>query len=345
MLSSTRTATVLPAFLTACAAIALGYLIADTVNLWLSNRIEPVRNQSNIAITADTRADNSNLQLGPLIADAHLFGEYKAPEVSAPKPEPKPEVTRDSRLNIRLTGILDSSNDQNSIAILAESSNPEMFYIVGDEIKPGVKLVEVNLDHIIIDNGGTREKVSLPKDELPQGGSQFLADGSASPSVTPVANNRVAGFTQPNSSRPVASVASAPVTSAPSNNISRPPVQRVDVNSISDSDLVASLPSTAGALRDFMVKNPRALLRSIQVAPYRVDGRTAGFQIRGGAASSVLAQYGLAINDVLTRVNGIELTSQRRALNAMRQVVSAQRVNLTVLRGGSEIPLTIDLTN
>lgn len=62
--------------------------------------------------------------------------------------------------------------------------------------------------------------------------------------------------------------------------------------------------------------NLHALLQEARVVPAFVGGRTVGFKLFGIRAGSDFARAGLQNGDVINRINGIELTSPSRALEA-----------------------------
>jgi hypothetical protein len=39
----------------------------------------------------------------------------------------------------------------------------------GDDIEPGARLVEVNADHVVLDRGGRRETLALPRQDVQAG--------------------------------------------------------------------------------------------------------------------------------------------------------------------------------
>lgn len=62
--------------------------------------------------------------------------------------------------------------------------------------------------------------------------------------------------------------------------------------------------------------NLHELLQEARIVPAFVNGRTAGFKLFGIRPGSDFARAGLQNGDVINRINGIELTSPSRALEA-----------------------------
>ena len=95
------------------------------------------------------------------IAGWHLFGE-----VAAEGPAPAPVVQApETRLNLKLAGILHSDTREQARAIIGQSGAPEQVYGVGDSIATGVELAAIERDRVILSRGGRLESLSLPADD------------------------------------------------------------------------------------------------------------------------------------------------------------------------------------
>lgn len=123
--------------------------------------------------------------------------------------------------------------------------------------------------------------------------------------------------------------ASAANSNAPANANSGEPVE---------------LPSTPGALRDTLAKNPSLLGRVVSAEPYQENGKLLGYRIVPKQNPEILEAQGIVAGDIITRVNNIELNSQKQGIRALRNAVKAQNLDVTVLRGGVEIPISISLS-
>jgi len=103
------------------------------------------------------------------------------------------------------------------------------------------------------------------------------------------------------------------------------------------------LPSTPGALRDVLAKNPAVLGQVVAAEPYQENGKLRGFRITPKQNPEILEAQGIIAGDVITRVNNIELNSQKQGIRALRNAVKAQNLDVTILRDGIEIPISISL--
>lgn len=66
--------------------------------------------------------------------------------------------------NFQLTGVVVASNPAESVAILTMDGKPPKSVRTNEEIKPGVKVKEVQRGYVLLSEGGTIKRVELPKD-------------------------------------------------------------------------------------------------------------------------------------------------------------------------------------
>lgn len=83
-----------------------------------------------------------------------------------------------------------------------------------------------------------------------------------------------------------------------------------------------------------LIEGPQTLMRSARIFPEVVQGRTVGVRVGGIAPDSVLTALGLQNGDVLQRVNGFDVTSPDRCLEAYATVRQQDRLVLQLQRGG-----------
>jgi len=104
-------------------------------------------------LSARTRAVDT-----AMIANAHLFGT--APVVAASQ---DPRNAQQTTLPLVLTGIISADDPQNGLAILGQTAQSAKVFAVGDNVPGGAKLHLVYSDYVLIDRGGTLEKLLLPR--------------------------------------------------------------------------------------------------------------------------------------------------------------------------------------
>ena len=73
----------------------------------------------------------------------------------------KPVKVRNTRLNIRLVGVLSSTKEQTARVIIEKPSRQQAFYKKGDTIMPNVVLKAIYTDYIVIRNHNADEVLRL----------------------------------------------------------------------------------------------------------------------------------------------------------------------------------------
>jgi len=103
------------------------------------------------------------------------------------------------------------------------------------------------------------------------------------------------------------------------------------------------LPESPKEIRDTLARNPAMLNKIVSAVPYRENGRILGYRLTPKQSGALLETYGVFAGDVVTRVNGIALANQKNGIRALRKLVKASSVDLTILRDGVELPINIPL--
>lgn len=88
------------------------------------------------------------------ISQWHLFGELQK---TVPKPAAQVKDAPDTRLNLKLSGVLSSSNPVLARAIIGDNSGVEKAYAVGDELPGNAVLREIHADRVILETRGRLE--------------------------------------------------------------------------------------------------------------------------------------------------------------------------------------------
>ena len=110
-----------------------------------------------------------------------------------------------------------------------------------------------------------------------------------------------------------------------------------------NTDGAIELPESPREIRDTLARNPAMLNRLVSAVPYRENGRILGYRLTPKQSSTLLEANGILPGDVVTRVNGIALANQKNGIRALRKLVKATSVDLTILRDGVELPVSIPL--
>lgn len=125
---------------TLAAIAALGVAGAHWTWAWFAPRPEPT-----------TQAP---MTVARLDAAYRLFGDTRANRSSA-----APAASA----SFKLLGLVAASGDEPGYAVLRLDGQRAIAVRQGGEIEAGARLVEVNADHVVLDRGGMRETLALPR--------------------------------------------------------------------------------------------------------------------------------------------------------------------------------------
>lgn len=109
-----------------------------------------------IAPLGDWQARTANV-MSPA-ARAALFSSFDGFDRAAAGGEASAAVTS---LDLTLYGLRMNEASGGGSAIIAGSDGVQRSYAVGEEVSPGVKLVQVLFDHVVLERGGLRESLFL----------------------------------------------------------------------------------------------------------------------------------------------------------------------------------------
>ncbi|NOX92838.1 MAG: type II secretion system protein GspC [Gammaproteobacteria bacterium] len=106
----------------------------------------------------------------------HLFGEIRK---VATTPVLQTTEAPDTRLNLKLSGVLASSDSVAARAIIADGKGAEEAYAVDQKLPGNAVLREIYTDRVILEYRGRLETLRLPKDEVVGGASRTAARKTA----------------------------------------------------------------------------------------------------------------------------------------------------------------------
>ena len=261
-----------------------------------------------VAPKAAAQVTSSNINLASL-QELELFGSLSAAPLPAATPEPAAddEVLDVTKLNLKLQGVIASSDSNQGGAIIEEGSE-QAFYSVGDELNKnrGVKLVKVLNQRVIINNKGKRESLWLYSEE------DFKK--------TAQRNARPVGLNRKTNSRSFRGTQ----RSVDDEDENVPPENLIRAKARPDQ-----LPKSVGDVVRFSV--------------HREGGKMVGYRIRPGKDRELFEQLGLQTNDIVISVNGIDVDDPKKIRSVYKEVKSAPEALLTVLRDGQTFSINISL--
>lgn len=142
--------------------VALGYSLAQlTWMLWPGGK----------AFAPPMRAAQAVQRPGPQahtglreVIGLHLFGE-----AGADKPAAAPVVAPETRLSLKLKGLVATDEQKEALAIIASGNGEDQYYRVGDSVPGGASIHEIRADRVILERGGRFETLTLPKETVSDG--------------------------------------------------------------------------------------------------------------------------------------------------------------------------------
>ena len=94
---------------------------------------------------------------------------------------------------------------------------------------------------------------------------------------------------------------------------------------------------------DKAMENLNQLFTQMRAVPHFQDGKAAGFRLFAIRADSVFEKLGLKNGDVVSRINGNDLTDPARAMSLIQELRSEGRITLDVNRNRQPTTLTYEI--
>ena len=94
---------------------------------------------------------------------------------------------------------------------------------------------------------------------------------------------------------------------------------------------------------EHQLQNLSQVFTQMRAVPNLKDGKTDGFRVFAIRRESIFDRIGLENNDVVQRVNGVELTDPARAMSLLTELQGETRLTVDVLRGGAPRTLSYEI--
>ena len=92
-----------------------------------------------------------------------------------------------------------------------------------------------------------------------------------------------------------------------------------------------------------ILENQADLMRQARVIPEQENGRTVGIRMMGVKADSLLGVLGMQNGDRLQTINGFDMSSPEKALEAYARLRTADKLTVQVNRGGKNMNLDYNI--
>jgi len=258
-------------------------------------------------------AREDSLDIDRLVA-WHLFGEAgSAAEIVVEEDVAEIATARDgiekgareTRLDLKLRGIVASTEDGLGYAII-EHKSQQSVYAVEDKLPVAgqVVLVKVMPRQVVLDNGGTYELLVLFDD------TQLDAQMS-----------------------------SRPARAAPAGSAPRPSAAAGQIDKRTDTDATA----LAQSYREQLYQNPQSLAEVVSVSAVREDGNLLGYRIGPGKDRAQFEQLGFKPGDLVTGINGITLDDPANTMRLYQVMRSASEAVFELEREDQQLTVSVRL--
>jgi general secretion pathway protein C len=257
-------------------------------------------------VNTGSSQSTSRIDIAPLTR-LNLFGnpEAKPTQVTQTEVTDAPETD----LNLTLTGVV-SSNDPKVGAAIVENNGKQNTYGVGDKIDgTNATLDELYVDRVIIKNRLTRETLMLDGIDFDEANQKREQQARQDERL----GNQVVESPQG-------------------------PVQFKMPDSGSDDAA-----QSAREMREKISQSPTSFTDFIAIRPHTPNGELVGYQVSPGKQPDFFRAVGLRSGDIVTEINGLDLSDPSQSLEAITVLREAQSLQLEVLRGDEALSLDIDI--
>jgi general secretion pathway protein C len=159
----------LPPWISLLLVVVIGWQLAKIVWMLVPGPSvgDPVAAPASATVSSSQLGTSADVQA---IVAAHVFGEADAEEDTVIQPIIDDTANyRETRLsNLSLKGTIAATETENAVAIIADGSNDEQVYTIGEQVTSGASLHAVYADRVVLNENGVLTNLKLPKD-FPEG--------------------------------------------------------------------------------------------------------------------------------------------------------------------------------
>jgi general secretion pathway protein C len=259
--------------------------------------------QNNVTSRVNVQNQNNTRTDLSELKRLNLFGN--ASEEPAPVVEQAVTEAPETKLNLTLTGVVSSSSPKLGAAII-QRNNVQNTYGIGDKIDgTNATLDEIYVDRVIIKNRLVRETLMLDGIDFDEANKQQQRQAQSRQAQT----------------------ANSPGT--PNTQVAR--TQRIEAN------------REVQNMRRSMVESPTSFADFISIKPHAPDGEMIGYRVSPGKQAEFFKMVGLRSGDIITEINGLDLSDLQQSLEAIEALKESQSLQMEIIRSGEPISLDIDM--
>ncbi|PID44965.1 MAG: hypothetical protein CSB47_10615 [Proteobacteria bacterium] len=207
-----------------------------------------------------------------------------------------------------------------SFAIMSHSGGHQQMYKEGDSIAEGVKLTEIFVDKVVVENRGVRQEISL-------------SEGKNTTASTPAPATATKRPTPSRTTRPRRSAGKAVSANIMAGQHRGIPTERSSSRRRSGHNLGQR---DLKKLRQDIMNDASILAQYTAPEPLLMDGAVKGFRLHLSNRLRLLYQIGFRPGDVVTELNGVRLNDPATVKDALYNFISSDQLSISVLRGQNE---------
>ena len=266
--------------------------------------------KSSLPVAVHSMASSSKTINLSGIKALNLFGQYQAVADNKPKTIQVQDAP-ETRLNLKLSGVVATQNENTAAAIIENSGRQET-YGIGDQITgTRASIDQILPDRVLIKQSGRLETLMLD-------GFEF--------SKTVTQPQPIAVKTQDNAQLQT--------------NTSATPTAKAVVDQRKNRELSQQI----SGLRKDIAQNPKKVLDYFTPTQAVKNGKLIGYRLSPSGNNSLFKAAGLKRGDIAIEINGFDLTQLSEASQALKALRQEQEVSLLIQRGDElkEILFSID---
>lgn len=104
-----------------------------------------------------------------------------------------------------------------------------------------------------------------------------------------------------------------------------------------------SLSTEALQASNQLQSQPSSFADFISVSPHRPDGELVGYRVRPGKSPLLFTEVGLITGDIITSINGLDLTDLQQSIEAMNMLKQLESLQMTLIREDELLTIYLDL--
>lgn len=218
-----------------------------------------------------------------------------------------------TQLPIKVIGIIFGGTPFNGIVMIqnTQQNNSVNSFMVGDQMTPEAKLLEIQRDLIIIDNQGRKEFAEIEEVEL----RRSTRTGGGKKTATPESLAGGGGYSK----------------DAPPENFKEEGFERKGTNVEMSSEYKTRLLTT-----DFA-----SVLQDAKASPNLVDNVLKGWRMDRIRQNSFWEKSGIQNGDVIEEINGVALTDAGQSIKTLQSFRNESEVDIKVNRGGQKVIINL----